>query len=115
MAIGSSTSRQIGKLCRIYKNLNGAILAIDDVAIVADTQRIHKLGIFHQSAVPHHQRELFHMDTTSRVIATIQIFGDYSSITIDDGKYLTGTWKNDENTNDVIISFEYLPTVGDVI
>ena len=107
MAIGSSTSRQVGKLCRIYKNSGNKVIAIDDIAIVADTQRIHKLGVFHQSAIPVHQRTLFYLESSNRVVDKILIFGDFSSISIDGGNYQTGTWENEGETNNLIIIIFY--------
>lgn len=116
MSHGSFKTRQIGTVCRIYKNSNDTVIAIDDIAVVADTTRLHQLEKFHLSARPTHARTLFYLETANRTIATIQVFGNFDTVDVDGGDYTSATWSGIEGSSgDVVIDFKHLPKVGDTI
>ena len=111
----SSTTRQMGWAMRIYRNAEDKIIATDCIAIDADKRRINKER-FHRSAYMDYDRELYHLGTGGRIIAKIQMIGDYNSIEDSSGNYENATWDAaSANENDVTIDFRSLPKVGDVI
>lgn len=115
MSGGSFKTRQLGSLCRIYKNSSGIIIAIDDIVINADTTRLHKVNKFHQSAHPVYSRQLFYLGVGDRTIDTIEVIGDFSSIEVDGGNYSSATWSGDGGTNDAVISFARFPVIGETV
>lgn len=109
-----TTTRQIGQACRIYKNADAKVIAIDEIAINGCTRRI-SADTFHHSATMDYNRTLFHLGVGDRTVALIQMVGTYNSLTEDSGNYLTATWDSPDNTNDVEISFNTLAKLGDTV
>lgn len=114
MAAGPTTTRQIGQACRIYKNADAKVIAIDEISINADTRRI-SMDTFHYSASMSHKRTLFHLGIGDRTVALIQMVGNYSGLSEDSGNYLTATWDSPNGTNDVEITFNTLAKLGETI
>lgn len=112
---GSQQTRQIGWAMRIYRNSSDAIIATDCISIVADLRRI-SAERFHRSAYLEYNRELYHLGNGDRVVAKIQMIGDYNSIEDGTGNYLNATWDAaSENENDVTMDLSSLPKVGEVV
>lgn len=117
----TQTTRQIGHICRIYKNSNDKVLAIDEISVTANVLRTGNTSTdvkFHISVdkiTP--ERMLLHLEVGSRVVASIQQIGNYDSVTIDSGDYLLVTWnKESDNENDVQFSLEpYVAKIGDTV
>lgn len=111
---GPTTTRQIGVVCRIYKNSSGKVLALDEINVIGTQKR---LGInrFFNSASYHTKRLLVHLGVGDRVISRIIMLGDYTSLTEDSGNYNSATWVGTEETNDSIIYFNDLPQLGDTL
>lgn len=113
----SRVTRQIGHICRIYKNSNDKVIAVDDIEIVGNCMRISDVK-FHISvdkiAV---NRTLLHLGVGNRVVDTINMIGNYSSVTDDIGNYLVCTWEAaSQNENTVEISLEpYVSVIGDTV
>lgn len=115
----NQATRRLGSGCRIYRNVADIILALDQFEVTINTQQLPSGPImFHRSVDSIHvSRMLIHLDQGSRVVSTIQMIGDYSSITTDAGDYLIVTWDaNSVDENDVVISFEdKVSKVGDSV
>lgn len=117
----TQTTREIGNICRIYKNSNDKIIAIDDISVTANILRLGSTSTnikFHRSVdkiTP--CRTLLHLGVGDRVVSLIQQIGDYSSVTDDSGNYYVTTWnKSSNNENDIEISLEpYVASIGDTI
>lgn len=115
--MANQVTRRLGKICRIYKNSLGTIIATESVEIVADQRRL-TAERFHRSVnTINVSRTAFHLDTNSRVVATIQVFGDFSSIETNGGNYFIATWnKSSPNENDVTTSIEgKVAEIGDTV
>lgn len=111
---GPQQTRQIGHLCRIYKNSSDKVIAIDDVAVVADSRRI-ATNTFHQSSRPLHTRTLFYLGEGNRTVNKVLVIGDFDEIEESSGNYLSATWYGQTDTNNSVIDFKHLPKVGDVV
>ena len=100
-----ANSRQIGSAMRIYKNSAGTVIAIDNIAVVAETRKV-SASKFHFSAHPTRKRTCLYLGVGTRVVASILVIGDFTTLTDDSGDHLTATWPA-QNTgyNDVEISF----------
>lgn len=114
----NSKSRRLGKICRIYKNSASSIIALESVDVnVNSLQKADKT--FHRSVSSiDTSRQILHLVAGgSRVVASIQTIGDYSSIEENGGNYLITTWDAaSSNENDVVISLEnHVAKVGDTI
>ena len=108
-------TRQTGWACRVYKNADDKVIAIDDIAVISDTRRISQTR-FHHSSRWTSKRTLFHLTTGSRVVSRILFFGDFTSNTVDSGDYLNATWDGaSENENDATMNFDSLAKVGDTL
>jgi len=111
-------SRRLGKVCRIYKNSASSIIALESVDVnVNSLQKADKT--FHRSVSSIDvSRQILHLVTGgSRVVASIQSIGDYSSIEENGGDYLIATWDRASNSeNDVVISLEgRVARIGDTV
>lgn len=121
MANASQTTRQIGHICRIYKNSTDTVIAIDDISVTANVLRLGSTSQtvkFHVSVdkiTP--QRTLLHLGSGDRVVASIQQIGDYDILGTDSGNYLNVKWnKVSNNENDVEFSLSpYVAVIGDTI
>lgn len=118
MPLGSNNSRRLGTVCRIYKNSASKVIALESVEVTIDIlQKADKT--FHRSVnTVNVSRRLVHLQLGgSRVIASVQAIGSYSSIEENGGNYLVATWaKKSDNENDVVISLEgYVAVVGDTV
>lgn len=113
----SRITRQIGHLCRIYKNSDGKIIAIDDIEVVGNVLKISDTK-FHVSVDKiSTSRTLLHLGVGGRVVYSINTIGNYSSIAENGGNYLTVGWDAaSENENRVEVSIEpYVSVIGDTI
>lgn len=111
-------SRRLGKICRIYKNSASNIIALESVDVnINSLQKANKT--FHRSVSSvDTSRQILHLTTGgSRVVASIQTIGDYSSIEENGGDYLIVTWDAaSSNENDVVISLEnHVAKIGDTV
>jgi len=111
---GPTNTRQIGQACRIYKNADAKVIAMDAIAVNVDTRRI-TMDTFHHSASMKYHRTLFHLGVGDRTVALIQMIGDYTDLSEDSGNYLTATWDSADNTNDIKITFNTLAKLGDTV
>jgi len=111
----AGTTRQIGAATRIYRNSSSEVLAVDDIAILSDTFKIGD-GKFHRSANKRYKRIIFNLAVADRVVAFVQMVGDYTSIETDAGDYLTAEWADPTgDANDISISFGDLKKLGDTL
>ena len=104
-------TRVVGKVCRIYKNSADIIIAMDDIFIIEESRHTRKNGLSLRTASRKHHRTLFHLGG-DRVVASIQLFGNYSSLSDD---HLTIIWSGDSITNDIEQTLVDLPQVGDTL
>lgn len=112
---GPMQTRQIGWALRIYRNSDNKVIALDDIAIVADTRRINPQQ-FHHSARKKYHRMLLHLGIGNREIAIIQMLGDYMEIDEASGDYEWAKWEaTSDNENEVEITFNDLPKLGDTL
>lgn len=114
----SQKSRRLGGLCRVYKNSSNNIIALESVEITVDIlQKADKT--FHRSVgAVNVSKKLVHLQSgASRVVSTVQAFGDYSSVEDNSGNFLVVTWnKKTNDENDVVISLEgYVTVIGDTV
>lgn len=111
-------TRQLGSACRIYKNAAGKVIAVDHLAIQADKMQLRD-GKFHVSVnTIDSDRKLLHLVAGgSRVVASIMMIGDYSSLEENAGNFLIAQWnKASADENDVQVSFEQkVAVIGDTI
>lgn len=115
MAVGTVQTRQMGWALRIYKNSTDKILAIDDISVITNIRRI-TTDRFHHSANFRSKRMLMNLASGGRVVAKVQMMGDYNSITTDSGDYLSATWDAASvNENAVTMSFDALAKIGDTL
>jgi len=112
-------TRRLGSGLRIYKNAAGDVIGLDSFEVTVNVQRlIEGFVTFHRSVDGINiSRTLIHLNTGSRVVATIQMVGDYSSITTDAGDFFVATWlAATSEENDVEITFENkVAKLGDTI
>lgn len=113
-----SSTRQLGTACRIYKNSAGKVIALDHIAVNVEKEQISR-GRYdvHMTSVDV-KRTLLHLTVGgSRVISTIQMIGDYSSIQENAGNFFVVVWdaaSADENA--VELSLEpYVSAIGDTV
>lgn len=117
----TQTTRQLGSICRIYKNSNGTVIAIDDVSVTANVLRLGSTNTtvrFHISVdkiTPF--RTLFHLGSGDRIVAQVQQIGEYDSVTVDSGDYLNVKWdRTSDNENDVEFNLgPYVAVIGDTV
>jgi len=127
---GPQQTRHIGNACRIYRNSDNKVIAIDDISITADiVQLSNNTNIlnspypgnntasqrWHASAVMHSHRCLLHLGTGDRVVAKIQMLGNYKSIETISGDYLEAIWAGCDSDDDLPVSLNNLAKVGDSI
>jgi hypothetical protein len=105
------SSRKAGTIYRIYKNADKKILAFDDISIQEEIQKVNETRFFSRTQKII-KRTYVHETLRDRVIAVITVMGDYSSISED---FSEATWANSDTTNNIVITFEELPVVGDTI
>lgn len=110
MPAGPQQTRQVGYACRIYKNADDKVIAIDKIAIVENT-RHNKQFKKYRTAFKTHKRVLFHFGG-NRVISTVLSVGDYTSLTTDQND---AVWAGTEDSNDIKITFNDLPQIGDSV
>lgn len=110
MPAGPQQTRQIGTACRIYKNADDKVIAIDKVAVV-ERMRVNKQFKKLRSAFKTFKRTLFHFGG-NRVISTILSVGDYNSLSVDQND---AVWSGTEESNDIEITFNDLPQIGDSV
>jgi hypothetical protein len=112
------STRQLGSICRIYKNNAGKVIAIDDVSVTVNKDQIRFDKILVHVDTIRTNRTLLHLTTgASRVVATIQTIGNYSSIEENSGDFLIPKWNAaSANENDVEISLaSYVAKIGDSV
>lgn len=109
-------TRRLGKICRIYKNSDDKVIALDEIEIVVCESRI-KQDLFHLAVDKINKgRMLLHLGEGDRVVAKIQQLGNYTSIEENSGNYLIPTWVTGPNTNDVTTSIEaHVSVIGDTV
>jgi hypothetical protein len=114
-----SQSRQLGSACRIYKNSAGKVIAVDYVAVNVDKTQIQGNNKFHVSVNSIDvDRKLLHLTVGgSRVVSTIMMIGDYSSIQENSGNFFIAQWNaGSADENDVQLSFESkVAKIGDTV
>ena len=116
--MGGQKTRRLGSLCRIYKNSASKIIALESVEITADWVDLPNHQFFRSINSVNVARQLVHLTVGgSRVIASVQIMGDYSSIEENGGNFLVATWnKKSDDENDVVVSLEdYVGVIGDTV
>lgn len=117
-----TSTRHLDSICRIYKNASGKVIAIDSLFLTVDKLTIPTSKTtqkFHMSIddVDRH-RTLLHLETGgSRVVATIQQIGGYSSVEENSGNFLVIQYdKPSVDQNDILISLEpYVSKIGDTV
>jgi hypothetical protein len=127
---GPTSTRSIGSATRIYRNSSNKVIALDDIAIIADTVQLgNKANVFnnvypgdmnissrwHRSAVTQFKRMLMHLGVGDRVIAKIQMIGDYKSVELVTGNYVSAFWQGCDDEDDIPVNFDGLPKVGDTL
>ena len=119
---GPQQTRQLGSAVRIYRNVDDEIIAVDDVSIVSDIFSTvsgdwkNIQSKWHNSARCTYKRMLVHKGSgQDRVVETIQMFGDYKSITEDSGNYQSATWNGADAGTDTVVSLKELAIVGDTL
>lgn len=110
----SGNSSQIGTACRIYKNSDNKVIAIDDICIIGDLKRITADRYFYSTSCEV-KRSLFHLANNNRVISTISMIGNYSSVEYDAGNFRSALWEQADNTDDVDLVFTSVSFIGDEI
>ena len=110
MPAGPQQTRQVGYACRIYKNSDGKVIAIDKIAVVENTRHNVQLKKL-RTAFKTHKRTLFHFGG-SRTVATVLSTGDYTALSIDKND---AVWVGTANSNDIRITFNDLPQIGDTV
>ena len=121
----ASNTRHLDTVCRIYKNLSGKVLAIDEIYITVNNLQlnagarddsgdlIQKL-LVSVDTIKKSRTLLFLETPSSRVISSIQMIGNFTSLEDNSGNYLVAVWES-QNTdrNDVEITFDQV-NVGKV-
>lgn len=114
---GPQQTRQLGHICRIYKNSSDKVIAIDDISINVTMLRV-EADKFHVAVQDVDVgRTLVHLGEGNRIVDKILMFGNYSSIQEDSGNYFDAFWNApSSNQNDVNISLRpYVSALGDTI
>jgi hypothetical protein len=108
---GSNPGRSIGYAYRVYKSANRKVIAVDEISIIEDVIKTNTRQ-FHHRAHRENTRMLVHHTDVDRHIVYITMLGDYTSITEDLNQ---ATWVKPSAENAVVIEFNDLPQVGDLI
>jgi hypothetical protein len=114
----------VGSLNRIYKNAAGDVLRIDEVTYEFSALPAMTPIIGGESTVTgrllQNSREvspkIFSLDTgASRVVAEIQMIGDFTSFTENSGSYLTATWLINATLGSITVNMADLPIIGTTV
>lgn len=113
-----SSTRQLGHACRIYKNSAGKVIAIDEINVNVNKEQINLAKFIVSLDKVDIDRTILHLTVGgSRIVSSIQMLGDYSSIQENSGNFFIVRWdaaSADENY--VEFSLEsYVAKVGDTI
>lgn len=111
------STRRLGHVCRIYKNASGKVIALEEVEVTVDKHKI-KIDKYHRAVDKINVgRNTIYLDSGSRVVATVQILGNFSSVEENGGDYLVYTWnKASDNENDIQVSLEgKVAQIGDTV
>lgn len=108
---GPYRGRQAGRILRVYRASCGKVIAVDNVVAMEDVQKVNATK-FHRSVVRHVARQLMHHTGVSRLVATISVMGDFSTLSVDMN---LATWIRPENENTFSIDMSDLPQVGDTV
>jgi hypothetical protein len=114
----SSNTRHLSSITRIYRNVSNEILGLDEISVVLNKEQISIERFIKGIDSITVQRTLIHLSVAGdRVIAAIQMIGDYSSIQENDGNFLVAIWdKKSDQENDLEVSLEpYVSVLGDEI
>lgn len=127
---GPQQTRSIGTATRIYRNSSNKVLAIDDINIVANTVQVGNNAMvfgnvvpgdmnissrWHRQAIMQSKRMLLHLGIGDRVVAKIQMIGDYKSIDLVTGNYIEAIWRGTDDEDNIPVNFDNLPKVGDTL
>jgi len=127
---GPQQTRSIGCACRIYRNSDNKVIAIDDINVIADTVQLgNNANVFpnvypgdmnisnrwHRAAHMQFKRMLLHLGIGDRVVAKIQMIGNYKTIDTISGDYLEAKWQGCDDEDDIPVTFASLAKVGDTL
>ena len=104
----------MGSATRIYKNSDSTVIAIDDLSISYDSHWLADRRV-HNAVKMVSARTLLYLGVGDRVVAQIQMIGDFLSLTEDSGNYLTATWKTNSTAEANAIGFGTLAKLGDTV
>lgn len=119
-------SSHFDTITRSYKNAAGNIIGVTTISLRLDPIATNIIpGNFLTAAQRFHRRVLtsstFLSLTTlmaeSRVVSSIQMYGQYTSFTLNAGSddFLSVTYSGGPSVNDVVIGFDQFPTIGETI
>lgn len=127
---GPQQTRSIGNACRIYRNSSNKVIAIDEISVIANTVQVGNNAMvfgnvvpgdmnissrWHRQALKQVKRCMIHLGIGDRVIAKIQMMGNYKSVESVSGNYLDAIWTGCDSDDDIGITFNDLPVVGDTL
>lgn len=110
----TSQSRRMGSATRIYRNSDNCVIAIDDISVTYDSHWLPNRTV-HNSVNLSHSRQLLYLGTGDRIVASIQMIGDFESITEDSGNYLTAVWATDSSAPSHSVGLGSVSKLGDAI
>lgn len=108
---GPHRGRLAGRVLRIYRASNNKVIALDTVTAMEEMQKVTSTK-FHRSVVRHVARQLLYHTGVSRVVASITVMGDFSSLSVDMN---VATWNRPDNENSIVIDMSDLAQVGDTV
>ena len=127
---GPQQTRSIGCACRIYRNSSNKVIAMDEINIIANTVQLgNNANVFgnvypgdmnissswHRQALMQSKRILLHLGVGDRIIAKIQMLGNFKSIETISGNYIEAKWAGCDSGDDIPVNFNELPKVGDTL